>query len=79
MQDFQNETLMVPTEETELKYCLAALKGLQRSEIRLHKEFILNAMYEIYTNYFNSKPYASIKSEFRYALCWIDEALYMPE
>ena len=34
-------------------------------------------MYEIYTNYFNNQPFSSIKPEFRYALCWIDEAIYM--
>lgn len=36
------------------------------------------ASHEIYTNYFNQKPFSGIKAEFRNALCWVDEALYMP-
>ena len=42
-----------------------------------NERYILNLLYEVYTTYFNSVPHASIKSEFRYALCWVDEALYM--
>ena len=47
------------------------------TQVKTHKDFILNKLYDIYTNYFNQAQFSSIKSEFRYALCWIDEALYM--
>lgn len=72
-----NEELIIPSSEQELKYCLSAIRGMERSEIVQHKDYILNVAYEIYIRYFNDKPFSSIKSEFRYMLCWIDEALYM--
>ena len=71
------ESLIIPNTEAELKYCLISIKGLEPNQIKEHKEYILNIMYEIYTNYFNNQPFSSIKQEFRYALCWIDEAIYM--
>ena len=77
LQSLLEELLIIPTSETELKYCLSAIRGLERSQIKDHKDYILNVMYEIYTNYFNNQPFSSIKPEFRYSLCWIDEAMYM--
>ena len=71
------ESLIVPNTESELKYCLISIKGLEPNQIKEHKQYILNIMYEIYSNYFNNQPFSSIKTEFRYALCWIDEAIYM--
>ena len=76
LQSLLEESLIIPTSETELKYCLSAIRGLERSQIKDHKDYILNVMYEIYTNYFNNQPFSSIKPEFRYSLCWI-EAMYM--
>lgn len=72
-----NEELIIPSSEQELKYCLSAIRGMERDEIIQHKDYILNVAYEIYSNYFNDKPFSSIKSDFRYMLCWIDEAMYM--
>lgn len=72
-----DENLEIPTSDKELKYCLAALRGFEASLIKEHKEYILNTMYNIYTDYFNNQPFSSIKPDFRYALCWIDEALFM--
>lgn len=72
LQSLLEESLIIPTSETELKYCLSAIRGLERSQIKDHKDYILNVMYEIYTNYFNNQPFSSIKPEFRYSLCWID-------
>lgn len=77
LQSLLEESLIIPTSETELKYCLSAIRGLERSQIKDHKDYILNVMYEIYTNYFNNQPFSSIKPKFRYSLCWIDEAMYM--
>ena len=76
-QRIADESLSLPSEDTELKYCLMAIRGMDAEQISTHKAYILNMLYEIYTTYFNSIPYASIKSEFRYALCWVDEALFM--
>lgn len=71
------ESLVIPSVETELKYCMNAMRALTIEQVREHKNYILEIMYEIYTNYFNLKPFSSIKAEFRYLLCWLDEALYM--
>lgn len=64
LQSLLEESLIIPTSETELKYCLSAIRGLERSQIKDHKDYILNVMYEIYTNYFNNQPFSSIKPEF---------------
>ena len=69
--------LIIPATEAELKYCLNAMRSLDPQLISEHKDYLLNVLYEIYTGYFNSQPFSSIKSEFRYVLCWMDEALYM--
>lgn len=76
---FQNESVIIPDDATELKYCLIALRGMPTASVQEHRDYILNVMYEIYSNYFNNAPFSSIKPEFRYALCWIDEALYLAD
>lgn len=73
----QSHELIIPSDEKEIKYCLASICGIERLKIQENKEYILNILYEIYTNYFNHKPFSGIKAEFRNALCWVDEALYM--
>lgn len=77
MDFIMNEDLTIPSTVQEIKYCLLAIRGIERSDIVQHKDYILNVAYEIYIKYFNNKSFVSIKSEFRNALCWIDEALYM--
>lgn len=77
LQELLDESLVVPNTEAELKYCMNALRALSVSEVQEHKNYILEILYEIYTNYFNLQPFSSIKPEFRYLMCWIDEALYM--
>lgn len=71
------DDVIVPSSNNDLKYFLLAVRGLKREEIAKHKECLLNALYDIYTQYFNLQEFSSIKQEFRYALCWVDEALYM--
>jgi hypothetical protein len=74
----QSHELIIPSDEKEIKYCLASICGIERLKTQEKKEYILNILYEIYTNYFNQKPFSGIKAEFRNALCWVDEALHMP-
>lgn len=74
----QSHELIIPSDEKEIKYCLASICGIERLKTQENKEYILNILYEIYTNYFNQKPFSGIKAEFRNALCWVDEALHMP-
>lgn len=74
---FVQETLVVPADAFELKYLLIAVRGMEKAQIRAHKDFLLNIIYDIYKNYFNNRDYSSIRTEFRHALCWVDEALFM--
>ena len=76
-EDLINKTLIIPSDATEIKYCLSAVRGLKGQVIQENKAYILNVMHSIYVDYFNNPAYSSIKSEFRYTLCWIDEALYL--
>lgn len=69
--------LIIPATEVELKYCFNAIRSLDSRLVLEHKDYLLNILYEVYTSYFNSQPFSSIKPEFRYVLCWVDEALYM--
>lgn len=69
--------LIIPSTEVELKYCLIAMRAIEPKHILEYKDYILNVLYEIYSTYFNAQPFSSIKSDFRYTLCWIDEALYI--
>lgn len=72
-----DKNLIIPSVEIELKYCLDAICAMEPKQISQHKDYIFNILYEIYSTYFNSQPFSAIKSKFRYALCWMDEALYM--
>lgn len=77
IQAILEHNLIIPSTEIELKYCLIAIRAMEPTQISEHKDYILNVLYEIYSTYFNSQPFSSIKSDFRYTLCWVDEALYL--
>lgn len=77
IQAILEHNLIIPNTEIELKYCLIAIRAIESTQIAKHKDYILNILYEIYSTYFNSQPFSSIKSDFRYTLCWVDEALYL--
>lgn len=77
IQAILEHNLIIPSTEIELKYCLIAIRAMEPTQISEHKDYILNILYEIYSTYFNSQPFSSIKSDFRYTLCWVDEALYL--
>jgi hypothetical protein len=69
--------LAIPTSITELNYCLSAFCGLTQEQVSANKDYILDRLYRIYSDYFNNKDFSKITQRFRYALCWIDEALNM--
>ena len=77
IQAILEHNLIIPSTEIDLKYCLIAIRAMEPTQISEHKDYILNILYEIYSTYFNSQPFSSIKSDFRYTLCWVDEALYL--
>ncbi len=74
------EVLEIPEDCMELKYCILAFRSLTRDQIKEHKNYILNSLYLLYTDYFYKPEYDPVvKPEIRYAICWIDEALFMNE
>ena len=77
LDDLITKVVVIPSDVTEIKYCLSAIRGMRGKEIQENKSYILNLMHNIYTDYFNNPSYSKIKSDFRYTLCWIDEALYL--
>lgn len=77
IQAILEHNLIIPSTEIDLKYCLIAIRAMEPTQISEHKDYILNILYEVYSTYFNSQPFSSIKSDFRYTLCWVDEALYL--
>lgn len=77
IQAILEHNLIIPSTEIDIKYCLIAIRAMEPTQISEHKDYILNILYEIYSTYFNSQPFSSIKSDFRYTLCWVDEALYL--
>lgn len=74
-----SQSLSIPSSVSELKYCLTAFRGVKKEDIMINKNYILDQLLQIYSSYFNDKNYKKILEFFRYAICWIDEALYMPE
>ena len=65
-----------PSNPNELKYYLSAIRGMDNSEIRQFRDVVLEALYSIFKNYLYKDDYKIIIQEFRYACCWLDEALY---
>lgn len=70
---------VLPKDIDEMKYCIIAMRGLEKQAIMMNKDYLLNLLYRIYMDYFSNPEYERIKPEVRYTICWIDEALYMPE
>lgn len=71
------ETLYIPSGNSELKYCVMAFRALTEEQVNEHKDYILNLLYRLYTDFFYNLQYESVKPEIRYTICWIDEALYL--
>ena len=79
MESILEESLEFPPDTAEIKYCVMAFRALTEDQVNEHKEYILNLLYRLYTDYFYDTHYETVKAEIRYALCWIDEALYLNE
>jgi len=76
LNDVVNERLSMPQDDVKIKHLLIAIKGIKSPIVYEHKDYILSVLLQIYNSFFNEPNYKSIKTEFRHALCWIDEALY---
>lgn len=64
-----------PSNSVELKYFLAAIRGMETSEVGLCKDAVLEALYSVFKAYLYKDGFKGITSEFRYACCWVDEVL----
>lgn len=61
-----------------IRYALQAIRSLDVDAIVHRKEYLLSLLLDIYENeYLNSGCPSSVKTEFRKAVCWVDEALYL--
>ena len=60
----------------ELRYFIISIRALTKEQIVSNKDNIFNMLYELYSSYFNNSDYKALKYEMRYAICWIDEALF---
>jgi len=67
----------LPQSVDDFKYCIIAIRHLEKQDIEINREYLFNLLYRIYSDYFYNQEYEAVKPEIRYALCWIDEALYM--
>ena len=64
----------------QLEYLLQAIRSIDQKEIVKNKEYILKLLNEIYnTDILSCQKNDAAKTEFRKALCWVDEALYKLE
>jgi len=70
------ENTTVPDDIEKLKYLLLALRSISKEEVIEHKQFLLRLMLDIYETHYNRLK--ELRAEIRYAICWLDEALYKP-
>jgi hypothetical protein len=70
------ESIDIPTELNELRYFIISIRALTKEQIVSNKDNIFNMLYELYSSYFNNSDYKALKYEMKYAICWIDEALF---
>lgn len=79
--DIRNHSVELPNpRDPDMKYFLLGVQSLQVEEVVLHKEYVLSLLYEVFTRMFlPSACDTPVKTEFRKAVCWVDEALYCAE
>ena len=62
----------------QMRYFLQAIQSISATDINARKKYIMKLLNEIFENVYLSQDCDSTtKSEFRKALCWVDEALYI--
>lgn len=62
----------------ELEYCLQAIRGLSRVEVKSNSKYIRNIL-RIWFNKHYASAKAPLADKLRRAVCWIDEALNMKD
>ena len=63
-----------------LRYALLAVRSLSAEEVVRLREFLLSELLVLYEREFLDPACScSVKTEFRKAVCWVDEALYLME
>jgi len=63
---------------TELKYCLQALRTLTTTEVKRHSKYLRSLLKLWFNKHYTSQD-GAIADCLRRAICWCDEALYLPE
>jgi Schlafen, AlbA_2 len=57
-----------------LKYCMQAIRGIDATGIRLHKNYILKLLLWVFEEHYYTQE-SAFKSNVRMAVCWVDESL----
>lgn len=65
----------LPTKNDDLRYMVIALRALTKDQVKENTEILFNILYKLYTSYYTITQ-SNLRYEIRYAICWIDEALY---
>ena len=68
------------TQNDNLKYFLMAVQTLSNEDIVLHLEYVFSLLQQVFNNVFLPSACDSpTRTEFRKAVCWVDEALYLKD
>lgn len=85
MGELKNKMGVIPTCQEEdgnknMQYFLQAIQALSQEDVVLLKKYLLQILETIYQDVFLKIDCPSLtKTEFRKAMCWVDEALYFSE
>ena len=85
IEDIKNKVGVIPNCQEDggdkmMHYFLQAIQALSQDDVVLLKIYLLQLLQTIYQNVFQKSDCPSLtKTEFRKAMCWVDEALYFSE
>jgi hypothetical protein len=66
----------LPESPEGAKYFLGAVKAMNKDQVLEEKNYLLNLLFKAFRKYYYDNTYSSVKSDFRQAVCWVDEVLY---
>lgn len=68
----------LPDSPEEAKYFFGAIKAMSKEQVIEEKDYLLNILFIAFRKYYYDASYSSVMSDFRQAICWVDEVLYKP-
>ena len=76
LQKLREEKIEHEIPEDEALVCLQVIRGLHREEIIAHSLYLRNLLVALFDKHYTGT--AQLADRLRRAICWIDQALYMP-